>query len=54
MGCGCGKKAVRPSTGSARIVARPTGAGVTVAQTYQSATIKAAPTGPVGTGRKTV
>lgn len=55
-GCGCGKKAARPAN-RATAVARTTASTSRTqnARTYQSGTMRAAPTGPVTTnGRKTV
>lgn len=57
MGCGCGKRAMsRPSGVATTTVAAPAGnaSSVQKAQTFQSATIKRAPQGPVGNGRRTV
>jgi len=52
MGCGCGNKSVaRPPT-SSRVVAPTGGDSLAKAQTYQSATMRGAPTAPVT--RKTV
>lgn len=57
MGCGCGgRKATRTSGVAAKTVASPSpnATRLETAQTFQSATIRKAPTGPVGAGRKTV
>lgn len=55
MGCGCGKKATRPANVATTTVARTQDMNrVDSARTFQSATLQKAPTGPVGTGRKTV
>jgi hypothetical protein len=56
MACGCGKKAARPSINKTTVArVGSTTSRVDTAKTYQSATIKSAPTAPVsGTTRKTV
>lgn len=57
MGCGCGgRKATRTSGAAVKTVAAPApnATRLETAQTFQSATIRKAPTGPVGTGRKAV
>lgn len=53
MGCNCGKKVARPTTAVQSSVPRPAAgaSGASVAKTFQSGTMQAAPQAPV---RKTV
>jgi hypothetical protein len=55
MGCGCGKKVRKPTLGTTT-VARTTSTTTRTeaAKTFQSGTMRTAPTGPVSSGRKTV
>lgn len=55
MACGCGKKVARPATRNVNTVASTSSnqPRVATAKTYQSATMRRAPSAPVAT-RKTV
>lgn len=52
MGCGCGKKAIKPTSAINTISYKSTSDTLKSAQVYQSATIQSAPQAPVL--RKTV
>lgn len=52
MGCGCGKKKVQRAAPRATVPTPASSTKTAVAQTYQSGTMRKAPTGPVT--RKTV